>query len=84
MTQLRRPVRREINGVLREDLIVTLYPGAVIGIRAKRTRREYQLPLVTVYRLAIDAALERTRLERATARRAGKAAPVSRSLLRRG
>lgn len=84
MTQLRRAVRREVSGVLREDLIVTLYPGGVVGIRAKRTRREYQLPLATIYHLAIDAELDRTRQEKALARRAGKPARVSRSLLHRG
>lgn len=62
MTSLTKPVRRMATGIIREELVITLYPTR-IGIRAKRTRLEYTLPLATVYRLAIDAAqTERRRL----------------------
>ncbi len=84
MTALRKPVQREVSGLLREDLIVSLYPGGVIGIRAKRTRREYQLRLVTVYRQAIEAAHAQARLEKHEARRAGRPHQVARDLLSRG
>lgn len=84
MTELRKAVRRQVRGLLREDLIVSLYPGGVIGIRAKRTRREYQLPLVTVCRLAIEAEQARIRFETRQGRAGAASRQVARGLLRRG
>lgn len=84
MTELKRAIRRKVTGVLREALIVTVYPGGVIGIRAHRTRREYQLPLVTIYKVAIEVDLARQRAERIAARLGTATKGVSRGLLRRG
>jgi len=81
MTDLTKPVRREAHGIVREALIVTLYPSGILGLRAKHTRREYTLPLVTIYRLAIEAEVERKRAERAA--KQGQRRLVSRGLLRR-
>lgn len=64
MTELRKAVRRSVVGLLREELVVTLYPHGVIGMRAKRTRREYTVPLVSVYKLAIEHHLAEQRQAR--------------------
>jgi len=71
MTTLHAPVTRRVAGVVREDLVVTLYPSHLLGIRALRTRREYTLPLATIYRLAIEADLA---ARRAARRKGGRGA----------
>ena len=63
----------------REQVVVTLYPGSVIGLRRSRTRKEYTLPLKTVYRLAIEAEADRKKREKAKAR--GRRVLVRRGLL---
>lgn len=55
-TLLTKPVRRAVNDVHRDDVVVTIYPSKIIGVRRKRCRTEYTLPLATIYRLAIQAA----------------------------
>jgi hypothetical protein len=65
MTQLKKSVTRVVPGLLKRNLVVSLYPGGIIGIREARSRREYTLPLITVYRMAIEADREHRRLERA-------------------
>lgn len=55
MTQLKAKVTRSLAGLLRRNLIVTLYPGGVLGFRESRSRKEYTLPVVTCYRLAVEA-----------------------------
>lgn len=61
MTHLAKPVKRscriEPKGGRGNhlDVVVTLYPGAVIGLRDKGRRKEYTLPLSTVYYLAAEA-----------------------------
>lgn len=82
MTKLTRPVKRTTPaGGLRRDLVVTLYPGGVLGIREARCRREYTIGLVTCYRLAIEAERERQAAERRKAR--GQKVRVRRGLLGR-
>ena len=59
MTTLRKRVRRETLlpvGPIRRDVpvIVTLYPGGLIGFRHKRSRQEYQLDLQSAYVLAVQ------------------------------
>jgi hypothetical protein len=63
MTDLKKPVKRVTRDVVREPLVITLYPTR-LGIRALGTRREYALPLATIYRLAIDAELPAKRRTR--------------------
>lgn len=53
MTRLLKAVKRETI-INRDEVTVTIYPN-VIAFRPKRCRREYTLPLATVYRLAIEA-----------------------------
>jgi hypothetical protein len=82
MTKLTKPVRRTVDDVAREDIVLTLYPSKMIGLRRKRCRTEYTLPLATVYRLAIQAALAQKKAERAKTR--GRRRLVSRGLLTGG
>ena len=74
MTQLRKPVKRSLSlvgkGSWRREIIVTLYPGGVIGLRDKGRRREYTLPLATVYMLAAEAEARRILAERKAKRKA--------------
>jgi hypothetical protein len=65
----------------RFNLVVTLYPGGVIGLRQARCRKEYTLPLLVVFREAIDAETERTRAEKRKA--SGKKFLAKRGLLGR-
>lgn len=78
MTKLVKPVKRTAE-TSRVDLVVTLYPGAVIGLRQKRCRKEYCLPLLSVFRMAIEAEQARVKAERRKAR--GQRVLVKRGLL---
>jgi len=80
MTELTKKVRRTAT-VARERVVVTLYPGAVIGFRRSRTRREYTLPLMKAYAMAIEAEQARVRAEKAAKR--GRKTLVKRGLLAR-
>jgi len=55
MTSLTKAIRRKVMGLLNRPLIVTLYPGGVIGFKEGRVRTEYTLPLVTCYKYAVLA-----------------------------
>lgn len=54
MIPITRPVRRKARA-FRRDVIVTMYPSGMIGVRQSRCRTEYQLPIETIYKLAIEA-----------------------------
>lgn len=75
MTHLHTPVKRscriEPKGGRGNhlDVVVTLYPGSVIGLRDKGRRKEYTLPLSTVYYLAADAEAKRIIAERKAKRK---------------
>jgi len=76
MTNVTKPIRRSVGGVERgRDVIVTLYPGGVFGFRVKRHKREWRLPVVSAYRMAVERELG---LERAEKRKGRK------TLVRRG
>ena len=76
MTEIRKPIRRSVGGIERgRDVILTLYPGGVLGFRVKRCKREWTLPIVSAYRLAVQRELD---LERAEKRKGRK------TLVRRG
>lgn len=69
MTILHKPVKRSTRiaapGSGRPmDIIVTLYPGGMIGLRHKGSRTEYEYPLTTLYLYAVDAAVKRKKAER--------------------
>jgi hypothetical protein len=68
-TKLVKPITREVDGIDRNGVIVTLYPNHTIGLRAKRTRKEHVLPLARVYRWAVEATVVQLQQERADARR---------------
>jgi len=74
MTTLHKPVKRSVQlipkgGGSRLEVVVTLYPGGVIGLRDKGRRKEYTLPLSTVYYLAAEAEARRIMAERKAARK---------------
>ena len=57
MTALKKPVRRTTtwaapHGVA-EQVVITLYPGGVIGLRESRRRKEVQLNAATLYTRAL-------------------------------
>lgn len=55
MTKLNTKVRRIVPGLMRRDLVITLYPGGVMGLREARCKKEFCIPLMTCYNLAIAA-----------------------------
>lgn len=68
-TALEKPVKRVTNGTHRgRTMVVTLYPGDVIGVRQSRTRKEYSIPLAWVYDAAVKAEVQRKRVEKKKAR----------------
>lgn len=74
MTDLTKPIRRVARGVirthgLRPSIVITLYPGGVIGLREFGRRREYQVPAEAVLTLAITREAERIRREKRAARK---------------
>lgn len=68
MTYLTKPVRRATRARVpygvNEIVIVTLYPGGVIGFREKKRRKEYQLDIGTLYVRAVVAEINAQRKER--------------------
>jgi len=73
-TTLDRPVARQTIARCgdRRQLIITLYPGDVMGLRPKQTRKEYTIALSAVYSLAVKMHLAALRAEKAKARKAKK------------
>lgn len=73
MTKLNKPVKRTTEGVLRgKNLVVTLYPHNVLGLRQLRCRKEYTIPLGTCYTLAIRAELEAKKAAKKAAKKEGR------------
>jgi hypothetical protein len=69
MTLLSKPVTRQTDtsirdGAKRRNLVVTLYPGGVIGLRPSKTRREELLTLEAAYALAIRQRVAKERAEK--------------------
>lgn len=81
VTKLLKAVKRTAD-VGRETLVITLYPGAVLGMRRSRTRREYTISLQTCYTLAILQEQDRIKAERKKAR--GRRTLAKRGLLKGG
>lgn len=79
MTKATKPIRRVFAGMTNRDVVVTLYPNNIIGLRLKRSRKEYTFPLVRVFRLAVEAEHE---AEKAAKRKRRKL--VNRGLLATG
>lgn len=73
MTDLTKPVRRSTaarvpHGVT-PRLIVTIYPGGLLGLREHRRRKEYHLDLGTLYVQAIRQEVAEAKRERNSRRR---------------
>lgn len=72
-TRLTKPVRRCTGWTapygVATDVIITLYPGGVIGLREARRRKEVQLNAATLYTQALLAERRKAKL----ARRQGRA-----------
>lgn len=71
---LSKPVRRQTetivrDGAKRRHLVVTLYPGGVIGLRPSKTRREELLTLEAAYALAIRQRVAKERSEKLAPRK---------------
>lgn len=65
-TSLNRPVVRKTTTPHRgRRMVITLYPGDVVGVRHERARKEYQIPLAWVYDMAVKAEVQRQKAERA-------------------
>jgi len=77
MTPLRTPIsrktpiqmdnRRELRD--RDQIVVTLYPGGIIGFRALRCRKEHTLPLSKAYLLAVEQTVREEKRARAEAKK---------------
>jgi hypothetical protein len=82
MTDLSKPVRRIARGVgprgFRPDLIVTLYPGGILGLRETRARAtaELRIPLTWILTVWTERRAKRYLEYRKTARR-DRRRPVS-------
>lgn len=71
MTRLVKPVKRTttLNQQHRPlEIVITLYPEDIIGLRDKGRRIEYRLPLATCYVLAAKARAAEIIAERKTKR----------------
>lgn len=75
-TELKKAVRRAVTGIdiERRGIVITLYPSNYIGLRARRTRKEFTIPIATVYCLAAERtiAAEKAAKKKAKAAKAGK------------
>ena len=76
MTFLHKPVTRRTDneirdGAKRRRLVVTIYPGGVIGLRPEKTRREELLSVESAYSLAVKQRVAKERADKA-ATKAGR------------
>lgn len=75
MIELKTKVSRQLTGETVRDrgreraIIVTLYPGDLIGFRLKGTRKEYQTSLRRCYDVAVLQEAERLRAEKKSNRK---------------
>lgn len=77
MTALDKKITRKAEGLLKNGMVITLYPSNIIGIRESRCHKEYTLPLMTVYKLAIQAEYAADKARKVAERKA-KGLPVRR------
>ncbi len=69
MTDLKRPVKRVARGLVvphgvNPDLVISLYPGGVIGLREARRRKEVKVSAATLYTQALLAEVRAKRRKR--------------------
>lgn len=78
MTRLKRPVRRQLENTVRDgsktrELVLTLYPGGVIGLRPSKTRREELLTAEAAWSLAVKQRVAKERAEKKARKQQKKA-----------
>ena len=66
MTDLKKPVKRVARGLnvphgVKPDMVMTMYPGGIIGLRESGRRKEVRLSASTLYSRAL---LEEVRAKR--------------------
>ncbi len=69
MTPLSKRVTRKSSALVRDggrsrQLVVTMYPGDLLGLRPERTRREELIPLTAIYSLAVKMRVAQQRADR--------------------
>jgi hypothetical protein len=70
MTSVTKPIRRSVSGIERgRDVVMTIYPGGVLGFRIKRHKKEWTLPIVSAYRLAVQREMDLERAEKRTGKK---------------
>ena len=77
MTPLTKSVTRKSSTTIRDagqrrELVITLYPNGLIGLRPLKTRREERITIEAVYSLAVK---QRIALERAAKRTRKRGTP---------
>ncbi len=75
MIGIKKPVRRKSEAVVRDagkyrQLIVTIYPNDVVGLRPQGTRREELVTLEAVYSLGVKQRVAKERSEKIAAKKA--------------
>jgi hypothetical protein len=74
MTDLTRKVsRRTITTHRRRRIVVSLHPGDIIGVREERRRKEFTVPVASVYDFAVKLWAYNERLRKAAERKSRKA-----------
>ena len=73
ITELTKRVQRQVLSIDR-GLIVTLFPGGVLGLRPKRTKRQYTIHLQTCYQLAVLQFQNEKKRQKAAERKAARKA----------
>jgi hypothetical protein len=72
MTDLTKPVKRGVRiavyGGDEKAYVVTIYPGGRIDIRERGRRKEFDMSLAAVYRLAVMVESDRQRAEKKKAK----------------
>ena len=85
-TRLTKPVRRKLDGIDRNGIILSIYPNQTIGLRPFRCRTEYVVQVSRVYKLACEVKAEADRrakeAKKADARKAKGLPPLVRSVKR--
>ena len=69
MTDLKKVVRRVARNAMsvrgfNPDLVVTLYPHNLLGLREARRRKEYTIPLATIMVMAVQRDINERRKAR--------------------
>lgn len=77
MTYLTKKVTRRTQNVIRDrgkrrELVITLYPGGIIGLRPAKTRREEILTVEAAFDLAVKQRVARERVDRLKIKKAKK------------